>query len=192
MDRSPKTSLFQRTVLSLSTRFVFSQCLSKKHRKRKKTINNLLGWPLHFLVILHSQGCVHQKNELWVPGEKALQQWRQNESCGHLEPEVRWIYSCNRQQLLPNPGLTNSDVQSEFPCCAVISFLLIAVPIAGDFEREICIKKTPNLWASTERRNGDFSENHTGCLQRTGYSSESWLESLNSRVQDVWPGPREH
>lgn len=41
----------------------------------------------------------------------------------------------------------NSDVQSELPCRVVISFLhlLIAEPIAGDFEREICVKKTPNL-----------------------------------------------
>lgn len=41
----------------------------------------------------------------------------------------------------------SSDVQSELPRRVVISFLhlLIVVPIAGDFEREICIKKTPNL-----------------------------------------------
>lgn len=41
----------------------------------------------------------------------------------------------------------NSDVQSELPCRVVISFLhlLIAEPIAGDFEREICVKKTLNL-----------------------------------------------
>lgn len=70
--------------------------------------------------------------------------------------------------------------------------LLIAVTIAGDFEREICIKKTPNLRESIERRDGYFSGNYTGYLQSTGYSTESWLESFNSRAQDVWPDPREH
>lgn len=98
IHRSPQPSMLQRTVLSVSINFLLFQCLSKKHRKKKKTaINNPLGWPLHFLGILHSQGCVHQKNELSVPEEKALQQWRQRVS--HVG-----ISSLMRDGLIPATG----------------------------------------------------------------------------------------
>lgn len=105
-DRPPQHSMLYRTVLSVSVTFLRFQCLSKKHRKKKKTaIRNPLGWPLLSLGTLHSQGCIHQKDEFSVQEEKALQQGRHRVSRQHLEPNVRWIISCNMQQLLLKLGL---------------------------------------------------------------------------------------